>query len=322
MQYYNHNLDLPYSKLNIKFRELTTNEQLILSKTNLILDYSSSGFYEYFVFLNDVIKNCLKDYNQLLNLDIIEFVLLMTKIRSISIGNTIEFFIEDKSNSDIKKQKITLNLNYFIKNLYEVSNVFFEDDNNKIIDKNITITLKYPSIKNIEVFSNIKSYENFNDTVIEFIDEIQINSNKIKFSNFEPKQKQDFLDKLSITIKQKIETKIIFILNKLIETNLLGLEYFKDQKFSIYGIGFMSFLKLFFSYDIKSLYLEIYHLSTNGLPPEYILNVSPSERKIYISIINEMNKSKSESQSSSGWANIINKHKNDEGLNVEFNQQP
>ena len=165
MQYYNHNLDLPYSKLNIKFRELTTNEQLVLSKTNLILEYNTSGFYEYFNFLNDVIKNCVKDYNDILKLDIIEFVLLITKIRSISIGNTIEFFLENKDDSDIKKQKITLNLNYFIKKLYEISNNFFEDDNNKIIDKNITVTLKYPSIKNIEIFSNTKTYDNFNESI-------------------------------------------------------------------------------------------------------------------------------------------------------------
>lgn len=323
MQYYNHNLDLPYSKLNIKFRELTTNEQLVLSKTNLILEYNTSGFYEYFNFLNDVIKNCVKDYNDVLNLDIIEFVLLMTKIRSISIGNTIEFFLENKDDSDIKKQKITLNLNYFIKKLYEVSSNFFEDDNNKIIDKNITVTLKYPSIKNIEIFSNTKSYDNFNESIVEFIDEIEINNFKIKFSKFENSQKQDFLDKLSITIKQKIEEKMVNMLNKLIDINLLGLEHFKDQKFTIYGIGFMSFLKIFFSYDIKSLYVEIHHLATNGLSPDYVLNISPSERKLYISIINEINKAKSEtSSSSSGWADIIKNHKSVDDLAVEFNQQP
>jgi hypothetical protein len=323
MQYYNHNLDLPYSKLNIKFRELTTNEQLVLSKTNLILEYNTSGFYEYFNFLNDVIKNCVKDYNDILKLDIIEFVLLITKIRSISIGNTIEFFLENKDDSDIKKQKITLNLNYFIKKLYEVSNNFFEDDNNKIIDKNITVTLKYPSIKNIEMFSNTKTYDNFNESIVEFIDEVEINKFKIKFSNFDNNQKQDFLDKLSITIKQKIEEKIFNVLNKLIDTNLLGLEYFKDQKFTIYGIGFMSFLKIFFSYDIKSLYIEIHHLATNGLSPDYVLNISPSERKLYISIINEINKAKSEtSSSSSGWADIIKNHKSVDDLAVEFNQQP
>jgi hypothetical protein len=109
----------------------------------------------------------------------------------------------------------------------------------------------------------------------------------------------------------------------LIDTNLLGLEHFKDQKFTIYGIGFMSFLKIFFSYDIKSLYIEIHHLATNGLSPDYVLNISPSERKLYISIINEINKAKSEtSSSSSGWADIIKNHKSVDDLAVEFNQQP
>jgi hypothetical protein len=320
MQYYNHNLDLPYSKLNIKFRELTTNEQLLLSKTNLILEYNPSGFYEYFDFLNDIIRNCVKDYNDILNLDVIEFVLLVTKIRSISIGNSIEFHLENKNESDIKNQKITINLNYFIKNLYDTSNTFFENKNNQIIDKNIIIKLKYPSIKNIDIFLNTKTYENFNETLVEFIDEIQVNNSKIKFSAFEYKQKQDFIDKLSINIKKKIEEKIILILNKLLNTNFLGLDYFKDQKFTFYGLGFMSFLKIFFSYDIKSLYIEIYHLATNGLSSDYILNISPSERKLYISIINEINKSKSESSndSSSGWSNIIKNHTENNSFNVDL----
>ena len=59
------------------------------------------------------------------------------------------------------------------------------------------------------------------------------------------------------------------------------------------------------------LYMEIYHLACNKLNPEYILNISPSERKIYISIINEINASKSQSSSNSSsipsWSDVINK---------------
>ena len=106
MSYYNHSLDLPYSKVTIKFRELTTNEQLILAKTNLILNYDLDGFYEYYNFLIDIIKTIIKPDIDILNLDIIEFVMFITKLRTISIGNNIEFFLENKEDPDIKKQKI------------------------------------------------------------------------------------------------------------------------------------------------------------------------------------------------------------------------
>jgi hypothetical protein len=308
MSYYNHSLDLPYSKVTIKFRELTTNEQLILAKTNLILNYDLDGFYEYYNFLIDIIKTIIKPDIDILNLDIIEFVMFITKLRTISIGNNIEFFLENKEDPDIKKQKITLNLNYFIKSLYEVSNSFFENENNKIIDKNISVILKYPTLKNINSFGKTESYNDINETIMEFIDEVIINEFKVKFSNFEKAQKQEFLDKFPINIKQKIEMKIFDMLTKLVNQNLFGVEYFKDQKFSIYGFGFMSFLKIFFSYDVKSLYSEIHYLSSNGLNPDYVLSISPSERKIYISIINEINKSKSQSPQS-GWADLVNNDK-------------
>lgn len=318
MNYFNHNLDLPYSKLNVRFRELTTNEQLILSKTNITLKYDSQNYYEYFIFLNEVFKNCIHDYDDVMSkIDIIEFVMLITKIRSISIGNTIEFYLENKEDSEIKKQKITLNLNFFIKNLYETSNIFLDNDNNKIIDNEVVVSLQYPCVKNVSLFLNTKSYDNFNDTICEFIDEIQIKNKKIKVSSFNNKQKEELLYKLSISIKQKIEIKIFEMVDMFLSQNLLGLDYFKDYKFTIYGFGFMSYLKLFFSYDIKSLYMEIYHLACNNLNPEYILNISPSERKIYISIINEINASKSQSSSSGipSWSDVI---KNEKRTSVEI----
>jgi hypothetical protein len=44
---------------------------------------------------------------------------------------------------------------------------------------------------------------------------------------------------------------------------------------------------MIFSYDVKSIYSEIYFLANCSLNPEYILSISPSERRIYMSIIQE-----------------------------------
>lgn len=314
-QYFNHSLDLPYSNLTIKYRELTTQEQILLSKINLTIPYTNDGFYEYFCFLNDILKNCVKDPSMLDNIDIIEYVMFVTKLRVLSIGNTIEFVIENTDQENIKKQKIIINLSFFIKELYNATKIFLDE---KIFEKNININFKWPSVKDINIFLKASEIEIINKTLGEFIKDIKVQNASINFESFNNQQKQDLLDKLSINLKQKIENKIISTLESLMDKNLLGIEYFKNQKFSIYGFGFISFLRMFFSYDIKNLFQEIHYLSDSGLDSNYILNISPSERKIYINIVNENNKAK---QSSSSGESSIGTSKTLEDLAVEFNQQ-
>jgi hypothetical protein len=315
MNFYNHSLDLPFSKKNIKFRELNTYEQLALAKANMTIDNKTeNGFFEYFEFINEILKNCVKNYNDLLNLDVIEYTMFVTKLRSISIGNTIQFLLENKQDESISKQKLNLNLNFFLKTLYDKTNILFENENNLILDKQITIKLKWPNIKNIHLFlkTNNSLYESF----FEFVDRIEIDSIKIDFLNFTIEQKKELIEKLSISTKQKIEQKIMEIIQALLDTNFTGIEYFKDYKFNIYGMFFVSFLRLFLSNDIKSIYSEIYYLCNNGLDADYINNISPSERKIYLSIITE-SKSKS---SEDGWSEAVSSNRSLEDLAVEFNQ--
>lgn len=319
MKYFNQSLDLPYTNSTVKYRELTTNEQIILSKTNLSLPYTNIGLYEYFEVLNDVIQNCVKDQTAIEKLDVIEYVMFITKLRSISIGNTIEFMVENSNDESFKKQKIIINLNLFIKSLYEATQIIINESENNISEKNISVILKWPSIKNIKNFLNPIDLNNINSILIEFIKEIKLDNASIDFSNFKQQEKQDLLEKLSIGLKQKVEKKIFSLLENLINKNLIGIEQFKDQKFNIFGFGFVSFLRLFFSYDIRSLYQEIHYLAGSGLSPDYILNVSPSERKLYISITNDANKAKQGSSASP--EDMIGNSKTLEDLAVEFNQQ-
>lgn len=314
-QYFNHSLDLPYSNSVIKYRELTTQEQILLSKINLTVPYNNDGFYEYFCVLNDILKNCIKNTDMLDQMDIMEYVMFVTKLRILSIGNTIEFIIENTEQENIKKQKIIINLSFFIKELYNNSKSFLDE---KIREKNININFKWPSVKDIDIFLKASDIDTISKTLGEFIKDIKIENASINFQKFNNEQKQELLDKLSISLKQKIENKIFQNLESLMDKNLLGIDYFKNQKFSIYGFGFISFLRMFFSYDIKNLFQEIHYLSDSGLDSNYILNISPSERKIYINIVNEHNKAK---QSSSSGESSIGTSKTLEDLAVEFNQQ-
>jgi hypothetical protein len=291
MDHYTHILDLPFSKTKIIYRELNTQEQIILSKINLTTSHSLEGYLEYFEFIFDIMKNCIKNKTDYENLDFIEFVMLLTKIRSISIGTTIELSLENKE-SEIKNQKININLNYFIKKLYDIGNLLYLNDFNVIDDYNIKIKIKMPAVKNLKIFCDENIREKYNDGLIEFIDYVEYKNKKLNFCNFNHKQKNEFFDKIPIKIKQIVENKIITFLKFLSDENLLGLDQFKDQKFGIYNLGFVYFLRLFFCYDIKTIFTEIHYMCNNGFTPEYIMNISPSERNLLINIINDFNKSK------------------------------
>lgn len=316
MDYYTHILDLPFSKKKIIFKELNTQEQIVLSKINLTTSYTLDGYLEYFEFIYDVIKNCIKNKSDYEDLDFIEFVMLLTKIRSISIGSNIELLFDSKE-SEIKTQKININLNYFIKKLYDIGNLFYLNNFNIIDDFNMKIKLKMPSVKNINIFCEENISEKYSDGLIEFIDFIEFKNKKLNFSDFSNKQKNDFFEKLPLKIKQTIQNKIITFLKFLSDENLLGLEQFKDQKFSIYNLTFVYFLRLFFCYDIKTIFTETHYMCNNGFTPQYIMNISPSERNLYLSIINEYNKSKS-GKTDSGNQQIGN-NRSLEDLALEFN---
>ena len=171
--------------------------------------------------------------------------------------------------------------------------MFFENvDNNTIVENNISIKLNWPTIKTINLFSDYiiadkNIYESINDSIQEFIEYVKINDKKIQFNVFNSKQKNDLLDSLPMHLKLQTQNKIFEALKDLITTEIFDVSIFKDQRFNIYNLNFIEHIRMIFSYDVKSIYSEIYFLANCNLNPEYILSISPSERRIYMSIIQE-----------------------------------
>jgi hypothetical protein len=318
MTYFDHTLDLPYSNVNLKFKEINTSQQIFLCKLNLSLQNSPSDLYEFYKSTLDVISDCVKNYNDFKKIDIIEYVLFMTKLRCISNGSVIEFMISQE-NDDVTKKKVILNLNNFIKKLLDFNEFILNGENNIIQEKNIKIFLKWPSLNSIDLLHNNLNDKNINydfldDLTYEFISYIEINNVKISFENFLIDQKKEILNSFTSGLKNKIQNKILEISNLLIDEEFLSIDFLKNYKFNFYNLSFIMFVKIFFSFDIKSIYKEIYALSVNNLDTKYILDMSPNERKIYFSIINESNKSQDSGESQ------IGNNKSLEDLAVEFNQ--
>lgn len=286
MEYYNYNIELPFSKKNFNFREINTSEQIALSKATIIFSKNKEAL-NYNNFIINVIQNCVENKKDFLDLNVIDYILFLTKVRIVSIGGGIELQSEG-TDKNVKSVKITLDLNLFLKNLYEGSLKALEK--NVIKEKEIEIKLKWPDVSSLDVFVKKEAkndFELFLNSYQEFIDYIKIEKEIINFKKFTTKQKIKILDGLSISLTKKLQETIIEMLNFLKSYDLWGISILKDYTFHLYNLGFVDFIRLFFTYDLKSLYKELYYFSNANLPPDYILKISQSERKIYSSIIEE-----------------------------------
>ena len=59
------------------------------------------------------------------------------------------------------------------------------------------------------------------------------------------------------------------------------------EKHLSYNLNFLEHIKMIFSNDLKSLFREVYYLASSNLHPDYVMKISDSERKIYLTIIQE-----------------------------------
>jgi len=299
VSFFNYTLDLPYTKIKIKYREINTKEQIYLAKANLSFPNTKESYIDYNNFLLSLLTNCIDNFEDFKKINIVEYVLFLTKLRIISVGNTMEFVMENDSKV---KTKIKINLNSYLLKLYEASN-FFENDENIIKNENIEVKLNWPSLKSIDLFNELflkqkSEYELLDETLQEYIDWIKISDKIINFSLFDSKQKNKLLNTLPFQIKSKIQNKIIESLGKLLTEELFDVGFFKEQKFNFYNLSFLEHVKILFSNDIKSLFYEVFILSSSNISSDYIMSLSPNERKMYLSILEEQKKR--EDKSSSG----------------------
>ena len=304
MNYYNYSVDLPYTNTKISFREINTQEQLLIAKANVSFSNDKESLYEYSDYVLNVILNCIKNKEDFYKINIIEYILFLIKLRITSIGPTIDFLLNSKEESKTKT-KIQIDLKRYLINLYNASNYFENNENSIIIESSIEVKLNWPNINSIIVFNDImlkekSEYEIFNDYLYEFLEHIKINDNTIFYKNLNNDEKTKLFDKLPIVLKNKIQKNIIESFKKLMDFDLFEIEILKDYKFNIFNLNFVEHIKLFFSYDLKSLYQEIYFLSVNNLPPNYIMEISNYERKVFMSIIQEQNAKREESDSRIG----------------------
>jgi hypothetical protein len=288
MDYYLYNVDMPFSGIQLSYRELNSKDQLTLARINALLPFEDENFLEYSRILNKIISNCVENKEDIKKLNFIDFILFLTKLRIVSIGSEFNLSFKNDEDSTEKETKYSMDLNFFMKNLYDFS---LKKISENIIDhKNIKIKLDYPNINSEKIFftkNDNNDYDHILYTITEFIKEIHINGKKIEFSNFDLKQKNEIYQKLPITIKNIVEEKIINILKDFSDTNFFGIEKMNYFNFNFYNKKHQEFFRFILSGNLREIYQDYYVLASKQINPFYVDNLAISERKVFISFVKE-----------------------------------
>jgi len=320
-------VDFPFSEKVINFKELNTKNQLDIEKINLYYPQTSEFSIDYHENFLKIVRECVENKEDFDNLNIIEYVLFCLKLRIVSIGNNIDFNVKN-DRDDVNNINIKVNLSEIMQNILNLSlnslKEYFVDDE----VRDMLITIGFPPLNSVKYFSDwMHSGKDVSEIVMEslpfFIKQVKIKNDILDFDNFSFEQRTKVYGSFPVSIKNKIEQLIIGCISKIGENNVFGLEYFKDEKINFYNLFFVNFLRVVFSQNPKGIYEEIYILSNFHVDSNYVMSISPSERKVFISFIKAQQKSKESSTDTitNDMQNMKNSSAVDD-LAVEFGDIP
>lgn len=293
-----YSVELPFSGIEIFYRELNTKEQLILAKSNLYLPSDEEHDIDFAKAFQKVIINCVDNKEDFLKLNLVDYILFLTKLRIISIGNQLDLEYNDKELK--QKIKLTIDLTVFMRLLYEVSSQII--NSNTIEYKNIKVILGYPSIKSENLFLSINSKnqeDSILSTISEYIKQITIDDkDTIDLSEFDFEQKTKIYENLPLKIRNKIQSFVLDSIKTFSDKNLFNLSRMDYFKFNFYNKTHLTLIRLFFSGELKTIYQEYYSLASKNINPFYVDNMSISDRKVFCSFVDEEAKAKAESHNS------------------------
>jgi hypothetical protein len=186
-------LELPSNGKKIKFRPFTVKEEKIL-----LIAQESKDVKQIMTAIEQIVHNCIIDYKiEDLALFDIEFILI--NLRSKSVDNTIDFSIKDPDTDE--KVQLTLDLS-------QIKVHKNPEHSNKIaIDDTYTMFFKYPGLENLSRVvdaENITADQSF-DILISCIDKLVSEDEVYKFSDFNKKEIDNFIESLSSDVTKEIK---------------------------------------------------------------------------------------------------------------------
>jgi len=287
MECYLYNIELPLSGIKFFYRELTSKEQILLSKANIMLPYGETDTNkDYGTFLFDVMSNCLKNKEDLKKINLIDYIILVIQIRIISVGPTMEISFKEEDGIGIKME---LNLQSFIKNLfYAVQNVLPSEN---IEEDEFSVKLDWPQISDESLFLDKVEPNTFalqlSESIPSYIKRLIINQKEIDFHSYSFEEKTKLYDLLPLKLQNKILSVITSSIEKFNTFNLFNISQPEYARFNIYSGVYQSYIRLFFSENLQNIYQEYYILASKNITPIYVDGLTIAERKVYYSFVEQ-----------------------------------
>lgn len=299
MDYFMYNVELPFSGVQLWYKDISSKQQLALAKLNILYPVTDENYPEYSKVIKKIILESVENKKDFYDIDLIDYVLFLTKLRIVSIGNNLELMFKNSEDSSEETTKLTLDLNYFMKSLYEISSEAIK--NNILNFKDMEVEVSWPNVKSEEFFLSVeKDYSgHVINSIPEYIKSIKIKNKKILTKDFTQKEKIDLYEKLPIKLKNLILDFVFKMIRTLSEKNLFGIDKMDYLKFNFYNKSHQHIIRLFFSENLRNIYQEYYVLAAKKINPSYVDNLSISERKVYCSFIQEELKAQNESSDNS-----------------------
>lgn len=267
------NIEIPSLNEEWRFKAINTLQQKELCKV-LLLNNNNALLH----LLDKIIINCLDPVYDFTKLTILDKIVILLKLRCESIGDSLEIEVQ----KDGKKFNNTYNFFDVINKINKVCSSITPLYINEGIFK---LTCNLPYIGNEINIVNIMSRENvtYTDVLPFFITNIEINDEKVILS---AKDIEKLLAVLPASLYQKLVSHAKDILDNIHTIEIYS--FFEEIVYLSFSSVYIDFLKFSFKEDLYGIHQEIYLLSKNaGFDSQYIENMPPLERQLYISFITQ-----------------------------------
>lgn len=286
--YYIHGLQFPHTKTILNFKELTCKQCYTFIKLNNHYPPDPSNRIEYHDNFLEILKESIKEKDQINNLNIIEYLMLCIRLRTISISPTVELSYEENDN---KKTKLIVDFFVLLQNILKASRIIEKYKN--ILHENVEISLCWPLLKYENYFlfpSKEEDFIKFINSLPLFVENIKIKDNIFNFDNFDLEQKKVLLDSLPVSVKNFIQTNVLQLLKELSSFSLFDLDQFKEYKLEFFNGTIQDIIRFIFSGTDDSEMIEMSFFKKFNFSMEEIYQMSPFEKNNYINYLTQNTK--------------------------------
>lgn len=283
--FYMYIIEIPIPSLEESwlFKPITTAIQKDISQ--IILQDNAELLYE---FLTELIQMCVENKHKqnIYKLSMLDKFIILLKLRCVSIGQSIDLNLTEEDKLYKIVHSCSYTLQQAIQALKTISSLTIKHDIIEIICNIPLICFEKYIYKTINSETDIS----IDSLYIYFIRNIKINNRCIEFKDLAIEDQRQIINQLPSSTLSKVHIYIHNIINSIKNIVLYKTHNF-TLRFNIFSMIYFDYIKLIFQEDLFKIYYDIYILNkTINMSSEYIENITPIERDLYISIYKRENK--------------------------------